>query len=246
MKKRILSDHQKRKKRLITPINQSLDINETNHANDIIPEIIWLDILYCQYGLRETVEIITELTHQIEKKNIDSGLFNCCVLSCYDKLDDNQKSVIKNDKTIRAIFSKIDDAVAGFKNYFPNSPIDFLLTENDANDVLFVEKLKNSITNLFDRTSINSTYALTTVFHAQNCAGHLRISSKIEKFDVNEILKYPDTDESRRVAAFIRASSKPFILQLQGESNSLWKNRFWNNCYQIEPCYLEHLTDLEP
>jgi hypothetical protein len=246
MRKRILSDHQKIKKKLITPINQCLNIDETNHANDIVPEIIWLDILYCHYGLRETVEIITELTYQIEKLNVDFGLFNCCVLSCYDKLDDNQKSVIKNDKTIQTIFTKINNALAGFKNYFSDSPIDFLLTVNDSNNILFIEKLKNSITNLFDRRSINSTYALATVFHSQNCAGHLFLSSKIEKFDMNEILKYPDTDESRRVAAFLRAFSKPFILQMQAEINSSWKNRFWNICYQIEPCYLEDLTDLEP
>jgi hypothetical protein len=246
MEKRILSDHQKIKKKLITPINQKLNLNETSHSNDTIPEIIWLDLLYCHYGLKETVEIITKLTYEIEKLKLDLGLFNCCILSSYEKLDENKKSIIINNKEIQLIASKLNNALVGFKNCFPNCPIDFLLKESDLYNVQFIDKLKKSIINLFDRRSINSTYALATVFHSQNCAGHLFFSSKMDKFDINEILKYPDTDESRRVAAIIRASAKPFIIQFQNENNSLWKNKFWDICYQIEPCNLINITDLEP
>jgi len=246
MEKKILSDHKKIKKKLVTPINQMLNLNETNHSKDIVPEIIWIDMLYCRFGLRETVDIITKLTHEIEKLNLDLGLFNCCVLSCYERLNDYQKESIVSNNEIEKIANKISIALIGFKHYFPDFPINFLLKDSNKKDENFLTKFKKSINNLIDRRSVNSTYALATVLHSQNCAGHLFFSSKFEKFEINEILNYPDTEESKRVAAIVRSSIKPIIIQFLNVKNSLWNKNFWNICYQIEPCNLKNLTDFEP
>lgn len=226
MEKKILSDHKKNKKKFITPINQLLNLNETNHSKDTIPEIIWLDLLYCHYGLRETVEIITKLTTEIDRLNLNLELFNCCIISCYERLDQNQKILIQNNQEIKKVTDKISIALKGIKQYFPNCPINFLLQNPDDKDVNFLNKFKKSISNLIDRRSVNSTYAMTTVLHSQNCSGRMFFSSKFEKFDINEVLNYPNTEESVRVAAIVRTTIKPVIIQFLNIKESQWNKNF--------------------
>jgi hypothetical protein len=246
MKNGILTDHQKFKKKLITPLNQGITLTETKHSDDIIPEIFWIVILIWNLGLKETVEIITKLTKEIEKFKLDIELFNCCIISCYEKLNDEQKTKLQSSKELEKIWSMINEALIGFNYYFPNSPIKFLLKDSTISNLTFIDKLKWSLSNLFNRESIHSIYALAIVFYSQSCAGHLLISSKIERFDINEVLNYPHTEESKKVAAIIRASTKPMILNFLQNNDSLWNKNFWNISYKIEPCKLNNLTDLEP
>jgi hypothetical protein len=246
MREKILSDHIKVKKKLRPTLNHHFNFKETSHDKEVIPEIFWIDLFYEKYGLKETVDLITDLTKLIEQHKINNSFFNCCLISNYEKLDDFDKSTILKFVKETYLYDKINSALDGMNYYFPNSPISFLLRNRKTNRVRFLKNLKKSILNLYNRTSINSTYALANAVYSQGIAGHLFFNSEIEKFDMNELLNYPNTDESKRVAALIRASIKPIIRVSIESDNPKWHKSFWQTCFELEPCKIKNLRDIEP
>lgn len=242
----ILSDHFRKKKVLVSPLNHYLNMQETNYGREIIPEIIWFDFLLEAYELRQTVEIVEALTDGLESVKVKNQPSNCCVMSCYARLSDDDKKQFLKHHSVRKVIKDVKEALTGFKRYYPEAPINFLLTNTPISKTTYVNNLKQALIRILDPHSIRATHALTCMFYAQAYAGHLVISDQMDRFDLNDIVKYPDTEESERVAAFVRTSAKTFITMFNQDAPPQWSQYFWERCYELEPCKIKHLADFQP
>lgn len=242
----ILSDHFRRKKVLVPPLNHHLNIQEANYGKNVIPEIIWLDFLLEAYGLRQTVGIVEALTDGLESVKVKDQPSNCCVMSCYGRLSDDDKNQFLNHPSVKRIIKDVREALVGLKKYYPEAPINFLLTNTPISRATYVNDLKQALIRIYDPRSMRTTHALACMFYAQAYTGHLIISDQMDRFDLNDIVKYPDTEESKHVAAFVRTSAKTFITMLNLDVQPQWPQYFWKRCYELEPCKINHLSDFQP
>lgn len=246
MREKILSDHFKNKKKLKPPLNYHFNFLETNHANEVIPEVFWLDLYYEKFGLKATVDFVTLLTELTSEIKSEVDLFNCCLISNYEKLLEKDKKELKQKLKLTVFNEKLNIALNGFNYFFPNSPISFLLNNSRTNKKNFIKSLKKTISNLYNRVSVNTTYTLANVIYSEGISGHLVINSDVERLDMNELLHYPNTEESKRVAAFVRTAIKPIIRMSIETDHPTWHRVFWETCFKIEPCRIQNLTDHEP
>ncbi|WP_462376449.1 hypothetical protein [Rikenella microfusus] len=243
MAAKILSDHIKKNKVLIPPMNYLLNTQDANYGRGVIPEIIWIDFILEAYGFRQTVNIIEAFTAGLKSVTAVEQPLNCCIISCYEKLSDDDKMRFLQHPRVKDVLEDVRNILGGFKQYFPDIPINFILTNQNAPKDLFVNDLKQALTRVFNPKSTRTIHALACIFYAQSYAGHLVISDEIDRFDLNEITKYPDTEESKRVAAIVSTSAKTFITIINMGNSAIWPNYFWDKCYELEPCKINHLTN---
>lgn len=243
MAAKILSDHIQKNKVLITPMNYILNTQDANYGRRVIPEIIWIDFILEAYGLRQTVNIIEAFTDGLISVTAVEQPLNCCILSCYEKLSDDDKMQFLQHPRVKDVLEDVRNVLGGFKNLFPNIPINFILTNKNISKELFINDLKETLIRVFDPKSTRTIHALACIFYAQSYSGHLNISDEIDRFDLNEIIKYPDTEESKRVAAIVSTSAKTLITIINMENSVIWPNYFWDKCYELEPCKINHLTN---
>lgn len=64
-----------------------------------------------------------------------------------------------------------------------------------------------------------------------------------KKYDLRQIEKYPDTEQSRIVAGQVRITAANFANPDEGLSEN-WSNYFWNRGLEIENCSSPHLNQL--
>ena len=245
MKKPILADHKQKGKKLITPLNSIANFEHLSFFDEVVPEIFWVDLLIKKIQLKHTVEIMDKLASAIKAINPDD-FFCPGLLSHYQKLTSNQKNQIINNPSLIHFRCKLSDALAGFNDYFPNCPINFLLTSDTYDKYAFVSNLKSSIRSLVNSHTRESVLVLTTILSVSSIHVASQLRATLGAIDFNDILSYPATDASQRAASFVRASVNPMIMMTTPiDIRKKWQNSFWQACQQIEPLQLKTLKDCE-
>ena len=64
--------------------------------------------------------------------------------------------------------------------------------------------------------------------------GKLQMTKEIRDF--NNIIDYPETDDSRMIASFVRATTNLMLSDQIIENSNEWVSYFWNRGLQLEPC----------
>jgi hypothetical protein len=120
-----------------------------------------------------------------------------------------------------------------------------MLTEHLVDKVQFFQTLRNNLKYLYNRSSKHSILTLSCVFYAfayQGCVG----GNIPPGFDLNNVIDYPETDESISTGIFAATSVKAFLLLIDKTSQQRWVKYFWKRSYELEPCKINYLTDIEP
>lgn len=118
-------------------------------------------------------------------------------------------------------------------------PLDFLFEDYiygvDKEEAL--ELFKEDVSALLDRYTMHSTKVQTSAFVSMTATGKLFLSSEIDLPDFNSIFTSPDSDESKRVASFVRANinAGAGFMDTEGGENE-WSKSFWNQCFDMEDC----------
>lgn len=246
MKKPILADHTQKGKKLITPLNSIADFEHLSFFDDVVPEIFWVELIIKKFQLKHTVEIMDKLA-SITKTICPNDFFCPGLLSHYQKLTDNHKNQILNNPNLNPIRSELSNALVGFNDYFPNCPINFLLSSGTYDKNAFVSNLKASLLSLVNSHKKESVLVLTTILSVSSIHVASQLRDTFGDIDFNDILSYPETDASQRVASFVRASVNPMIMMTTpNDMRKKWQNIFWQACQQIEPLQLKTLKDCEP
>lgn len=245
MKKPILADHKQKGKKLITPLNSIANFEHLSFFDEVVPEIFWVDLLIKKFQLKHTVEIMDKLA-SATKAIYPNDFFCPGLLSHYNKLTDNHKNMITNNPNLILLRRELSDALVGLNDYFPNCPINFLLSPDTYNKNAFVSNLKSSIRSLVNSHTRESVLVLTTILSVSPIHVATQLRDTLGDIDFNDILSYPATNASQRVASFVRASVNPMIMMTTPiDIRNKWQNSFWQACQQIEPLQLKTLKDCE-
>jgi hypothetical protein len=118
MSGKILSDHVKNQKVLVTPANDKLhNLSDANSAKDVVPNILWISIIIERLGLKKTVEIVEKLTDGLRDVRNSKAPTNCCLVSSYYELDEETQQRLLDHPSVKSVLTDIRNVLVGFKEY---------------------------------------------------------------------------------------------------------------------------------
>jgi len=236
---RILKDHKKVGQKLIPPLMQLPNMQETSFRDNTLPCLLWVSATFLRSSDREAVDYIIDFLIKCKEILNDDKLPPLIFLNNFKKLSVEQKSKlligIKDKKMLGFLREKLVHQNYLLQGY----PLSFLFDDYaygvDRDEAL--EYLKEDVAALLDRGTLHSTKVQTTAFVSMTATGKLLLSSEIKLPDFNAIFTEPESDESKRVASFIRANinAGAGFQDTEGGGNE-WSQVFWQQAFNMETC----------
>ena len=247
---KVLSDHRKIGRSFVPPMLQLGNIENVSFALQAIPELLWIAILNEHYGWKDGAELSLNLAREAaEATGINPEEFKkklgkapkefFAATSAYKSLNANQQKSIVTKLKLSLTWEIYVDALSPLMSLYPEFPLGFIFDKaiiipQDSD----VEIIKSVISPLFDKNSKQAVSMYANAIYIAFATNKLMIVADDKKemalANFPEIQNYPNTEESKVIAASIRAS----ILSMIGMSDISkdWSNYFWNRGLEIEPC----------
>lgn len=236
---RVLRDHKKVGQRLIPPFMQLPNLKETSFRKNTLPCLIWVSALFLRATDREAVNNVVEFLIKCREILGDDKSPPLVFLNNFDKLNDEQKLKILNNLNDDTRLNFLRENLIHQHHLFDKYPLSFIFEDYiygvDKEEA--IDLLKEDVSALLDRYTLHSTKVQTTAFISMTATGKLFLSSKIGIPDFNSIFTAPDSDESKRVASFVRANinAGAEFQDTEGGEND-WSKSFWSQSFDLEAC----------
>lgn len=242
MKKSILDDHIRIKKKFIAPMN-TIPQNGLYYFDEIVPEILWIAIIIHHLGISEAVRVLKDFAGICNDIVGDSIQFNPAYISEYYKLNDSQKELIVARSSQAGIIKPIISSLTSTLLKFKDSPLIFLLKKH-SNGEVNISLLKYLLRSLHNSGTTNSIITFATALYLHTICGRVCMPNSGWNFD--DVLDYPTTEQSLYAASLIRSTHNAIFALNRGEYGLKWQKSFWKICLLIEPFKITSLESKEP
>jgi hypothetical protein len=190
-------------------------------------------------GIKITADWVSHLVNTIGKNSSNNeGVHNLpfSFISSYSKLEVNESLLhkIAENPTFQIVARHLKE----FLVMFPECPLKKVfppLSDSSYPSANAIVELKVLLERLFDKTSIESTFAQAAFMYSEFTSGRLQVASNTSLANFPAIQDYPSTDESKRIASCIRCYSAMVTSEMQQKDMVDWPRYFWQTCYDIEP-----------
>lgn len=239
IKQTVLNDHRRIGKKFIPPIIDKLGsiFQETSWIKLTIPELIWIALLNYRCGYKEGTDLSLSLAKAT--KEATGKIEWYAPLSSFSILTKKQKNriieILKQEV-------KLDKLIVGLNPLiylYPQLPLNFITKTKKLNKEekeIYLSQMRNILDKLYDKYSKEATFTQANALYICFVLGKLQVTSDSSLANFPEIENYPKTEESKKIAASIRASINGFIgLDIAGNVTN-WPNYFWNRGLQIDKC----------
>ena len=239
-KKRVLTDHHQVGKRFLPPfLHQGGSLTEVRWIDCILPELFWLGILNDYYGLRDGTRLALALAQVADKIYFTDKKILFASTTAYSELTEQQKNEVVNAIRASGELELLKKALLPLVAYYPECPLSFLFNTKiprieDSMTRLY--KLKEILASLFDKWDRPAMLIQANAFYISSSTDLMLFMKDVELPNLEAIIEFPSTEESREAAAIIRATT----IGLFGESHyikqSPWPWYFWNRGLELGPC----------
>jgi len=220
----------------------SIPLQETSYIEELLPEILWMELIHDALGYHEGINIIRKFVKLAQDSHYSENYINFSIASNLKKLTEKEienfiQSLIKN-----GIYLEISLLLSPLIYFYTDSPFKFLnkeigLSGDEEREIL--ERMKKSIDNLFDRYGTPSVVAQLNIFYTRVLDGKHFFAKGINIPDFNAIINKPDSDEAQHAAAFVRNSVKSEYMFDLSDYDGSWSKSFWNQSYKLDACEFE-------
>lgn len=230
----VLSDHRRDRTKFIPPFADSLgdQLQPVNWLYEEVPELLWVGLLFEKHTPPRAMEITEEFA-QTAQDLFGEGEY---VFSFeYDKLSDDDFQEMR-DSLAEETVNDFSTAVAPLAYHypsFPQSPLVGAVSDFDEDSLGILQEVVNEMA---DRRSRRSMLVQTSYIYTALATDQVMLSEGVEIGDINDIMDYPDTDESRRLASVVRAATKAMRGSRGEDDRSDWASRFWERGFEISDC----------
>ena len=243
MKKQLLDDHTRVKKKFIAPMNTIPHQKGLYYFEEIVPEILWIALIIHHLGISEAVRVLVSFSEICKDVIGDSIKFNPAHMSEYHKLNEIHKKQIVAQchrvNIIKPIVSSLDNTLL----QFDDCPIRFI-SNNNLKGGLNIILLKNVLRLLQNSGTTSSVITLATALYICATVGSVAVLDRDLKFE--DVLDYPATDKSLLAASCIRSTHNALFAINRGDFTQQWQRSFWQACLLIEPFTITNLEDDAP
>lgn len=237
-RKGVLSDHQRKGKRLIPPLMRIGNIEETSFKDSKIPELVWMSAIFNRSPDKVAVDGIIGFQVACREALDADDVPHLSFLSNYNRLSNEQKDrIVRNEKCQKAIpflQGHLWHQHAIFKDY----PLSFIFPDRPKYDhASALERLKLDVDTLLDRYTAHATKVQTTAVVAMMATGKMFVHERIKLPSPNAIFTNPDSEDAKRVASFARATLNAGGNPLEAKPEAeRWISEFWARCFVLEGC----------
>ncbi len=236
----VLSDHKRVGKKFIPPFINRLGetFKETSWVKLSVPELVWIALLNYRYGFKEGADLSLSLAKAT--KEATGKIEWYAPMSSFSSLTESQKDKIIEILKIDGKLTRIVLGLQSLHHFYPKSSLSFI-EENPLKEKVSEEaalsEIKNVLTDLYDKTSKEATFTQANAIYICFVLGKLKVTKNSSLANFPEIENYPNTEESKKIAAFIRASINGFIgMDADGTPVTDWPDYFWNRGLEIDRC----------
>lgn len=243
---KVLSDHEQKGKIFNPPIVSALSdrLKFAKWSDDLLPNLVWIGLLFDLFGERKAVNIcetFIETVHSI-LGNQDRKILP--FISEYSSITEGQMNKIKESLAEKNILNEILEGLYPLISLYSKCPLKFLYGNNDmekykieVNKSLLI--MKRAVKNLLNRKSRGAMLVQTIAVYIMGITGRLMFAKGQSPGDIEEIFKYPNTEESKKVASGIRATLGAIRTLYDNQEAIKWSTYFWNHGYEISVCEIE-------
>lgn len=239
----ILKDHKKIGKRFVPPLMQ-LGIQEVGYINKLLPEIIWMGLIFDRIDYRAGINLcerITKLAHDIyaSEKHI-----NFALCSSFSRLEGRQKEELARKLNDQNLLEQIKLYLAPLIILYNNFPMSFLgVTQNVIEKETLIKRIKEGIKRYMDKYDKPGLVLQATTIYIRGIIGGLLLSKDIEPPDLNSIIDNPESEPAKRAGAFVRSSVLMECMSPDGEPLANWADSFWDQGLQVDTCKFGDVAD---
>ena len=236
-KQRVLQGYRREGKRFIPPILQ-LSLKQTDWMNDRVPELIWIALLIHVYGVQDGISLATKVASAASKcsptnKRAFAATSDFAILS--DEEKDCVRFMLRSEGTLDKVRWGLAELIANY----PEFSLAFLgasVKQRQDNSGTILQDLKAVIYNIRDREGTDGVIAQTGVVCIFFHNNMLEVPPNSSLANLGAIAGYPSTEESKRVAASVRALVNQLLTV---DIPPDWRNSFWNQGRILAPCELD-------
>ena len=242
-KKQILSDHKKVGKRFIPPFMQLGNFHDIAWKWTTLPELLWLGLLNYSCGLKLGSDLALLLAKAAVQVSPSHPKIWHAPISSYILLTEAHKAEVLNILRSAGHLDSLRKPLAPLVAYYPQCPVAFLFeSELPGIDEYTptLETFKNFLTQMYAKYDTLATLAQANAIYIAFATDMLKVVKTSALADFPAIANFPNTEQSKRVAASIYASIPAlmgaFLDQNFQGKQSEWSTYFWNRGLEIEPC----------
>ena len=238
-KPEILQGHEKVGTKYLPPLltYPSERLSLVSWYHDLLPELLWLALLRDQQGYRVAIESAIQLSDIVnavmQSEERRSGF---CLASDYNTIHEHERDEVTS-KIGTKLRNTLVSCVGLITKFYPEFPMGWLVSEKWMRETSVgldgVEQIKNAVGSRIDRTSKSAMECQVLAFVMEGKCGKIKFPPGSVP-DLNLISKYPESDESREMAATVRASIKAVLMI--PERKGTWVNYFWRHSHVISAC----------
>jgi len=232
---RVLSDHKKIKNTLFSPINHLLgEQHDMPWLNLIVPELIWISMIINRYGESVGIVLVSDLAGSCFE--IESGPvpYYACISTFRSFPLDRVGDLFK--RLGPAKLEMLHIALSPLLSNYPECPLRFIMQRDFDASESDLSILGRTITSIADKSSRLAIITQATQVKIAFDSGRLKVMHSVGIANLSEINDFPKTEESKRVAGSIRATT-PVLVNTQLEASGAgWSSYFWDRGLELSPC----------
>jgi hypothetical protein len=229
----ILKDHKRIGKRFIPPLLQIPDLQLGRYPFDKMPELVWIASLQHRVGILRGSQLALDIAFRATQIMGKSST-NFAFASGYSELNNDQKQELIISLLNHPEFRLICSRLAPLANCYPSFPLGFIVSRSFARkeDIRFSRAIVRSI---ISQRSQRAMMAQAGALRILLTSGKIHILEGVQIPDLNPILDYPKTSESRLAGSTIR-SLLGGIFASSNPKSSDWCETFWVEGRKLSLC----------
>lgn len=205
----------------------------TDWQRKMLPDFIWISLLLDEFTPRISIEIISSCSEAASEVG-DKSMY--LLLSKYDTLDEEQLQSVK-ESLDDELLNDLESALSPLSFYYTTFPLLPLLGGVEVDEEEAIQRLERVVDECYNRRSKTAVLAQAVYVSAAIGLGQLRLPPDFEVDDVNAVIDYPETDESRRAGSTVRAMTSSLVGLERESVESDWAERFWQTGFDIGECW---------
>ncbi len=244
--RQVLKDHVQRGKKFTPPlmevVRQSGGDARIEWVRWGLPELVWMALLLEDHGPQRGCALIIELLRASRAAAGEPQGRTFMLASDFASMDDHQRQALL-PALVAPPLSGLRQTLARLTKFYPAFPMGWLAGESAVDgapgDMEALDDLGRVVGRYMSRRDRRAMVLQTAAVVGAAASGALKLH---HLDDPNLIIQYPDTDESRRLAASVRAMMN---FALHQTTNSSWSKEFWRHGRQTTRCIFPRLEEPE-
>lgn len=234
----ILGDHKRVGKRFVPPMLQYLNLQaEPVWMNRLLPEFLWIGLITEELGLRASISTVMEVVEAAMAAASDQRIRWCGLASDFSNLTSEKQVETVNRLTSGTVLPDLNRSLSPLAALYPEFPLSFLFrgtqhTDNAAHQDL--DKIASVVAKMHDRRGRDATLAQAIGLYVALNTRAITIFEGCTLANIEELVSYPDTQESIRVASSMRASLT--LIGNLATTSMCWPDYFWSRGLEISAC----------